>query len=174
VFRISNANTFINYFAIKLECSLFFDGSHNPTDQLSLAFAKSLNGTPSGSAARYMSDNGHFDNWISSSDWDGRYYINVDMTNEGGGYDYYPITNGITVAYKTEYNSGTALGLDLVYPRKCPGCHLPSESICEFCKSFWQGPPVTILLNQNKLFKSFYLFDQKNILFCLFSQAFLL
>jgi len=42
--------------------------------------------------------------------------------------------------------------LDLVYPRKCPGCHLPSESICEFCKSFWQRPPVTIFLNQNKTF----------------------
>lgn len=41
--------------------------------------------------------------------------------------------------------------LDLVYPKKCPGCHLPSERICEFCKSFWQDPPVTILLNQNKL-----------------------
>jgi ComF family protein len=41
--------------------------------------------------------------------------------------------------------------VDLVYPKKCPGCHLPSEGICEFCKSFWQGPPITILLNQNKL-----------------------
>jgi ComF family protein len=41
--------------------------------------------------------------------------------------------------------------LDLVYPRKCPGCHLPSQSICDLCKSFWQEPPVTILLNQNKL-----------------------
>ena len=41
--------------------------------------------------------------------------------------------------------------LDLVYPRKCPGCHLPSQSICDLCKSFWQDPPVTILLNQNKL-----------------------
>jgi hypothetical protein len=82
VFRISNANTFINYFAIKIECSLFFDGSHNPEDKISLAFAKSLDGTPSGSNGRYLSGDGIFDNWTSSSEWDGTYYINVNMTDE--------------------------------------------------------------------------------------------
>jgi hypothetical protein len=82
VFRISNANTFINYFAIKIECSLFFDGSHNPEDKISLAFAKSLDGTPSGSDGRYLSGDGIFDNWTSSSEWDGTYYINVNMTDE--------------------------------------------------------------------------------------------
>ena len=55
--------------------------------------------------------------YIKSATMTSSLYMYVDMTNEGGGYDYYPITNGITVAYKTEYNSGTALGLDLVYPR---------------------------------------------------------
>jgi ComF family protein len=41
--------------------------------------------------------------------------------------------------------------LDLVYPKKCPGCHIPSINICVDCKSLWQGPPVTIVLNQNKV-----------------------
>jgi ComF family protein len=41
--------------------------------------------------------------------------------------------------------------LDLVYPKKCPGCHIPSINICVDCKSFWQGPPVTIVLDQNKV-----------------------
>ena len=41
----------------------------------------------------------------------------VDMTNDGGGYDYYPIMNGTSVSYITEVHGGTNLGLDLVYPR---------------------------------------------------------
>ena len=41
----------------------------------------------------------------------------VDMTNDGGGYDYYAIANGSSVSLITQVHSGTALGLDLVYPR---------------------------------------------------------
>jgi len=41
--------------------------------------------------------------------------------------------------------------LDLVYPKKCPGCHRPSLGICESCKSYWQCPPVTIVLKQSKV-----------------------
>ena len=41
--------------------------------------------------------------------------------------------------------------LDLVYPKKCPGCNLPSLGICESCKSYWQIPPVTIVLKQSKV-----------------------
>lgn len=41
--------------------------------------------------------------------------------------------------------------MDLVYPKKCPGCHLPSLEICESCKSFWQSPAVTIILKQSKV-----------------------
>jgi hypothetical protein len=44
-------------------------------------------------------------------------YMYVDMTNDGGGYDFYPIQNGITVATVQDAHSGTALGLNLVYPR---------------------------------------------------------
>ena len=41
----------------------------------------------------------------------------VDMTTEGGGYDYYFITTGPSVNYVTQNNGGTTLGLDLVMPR---------------------------------------------------------
>ena len=36
--------------------------------------------------------------------------------------------------------------LDLVYPKRCPGCHLPSASICESCNSFWQKQTISITL----------------------------
>jgi len=41
--------------------------------------------------------------------------------------------------------------LDLVYPKSCPGCHLPSISICDSCKSFWQQPPISITLRKNQV-----------------------
>jgi hypothetical protein len=44
-------------------------------------------------------------------------YMYVDMTNDGGGFDFYPIANGFSVGSVQEANSGAALGLDLVYPR---------------------------------------------------------
>ncbi len=41
--------------------------------------------------------------------------------------------------------------LDLIYPKRCPGCHLPSISICDLCKSFWQKPPIRIKLSQSNI-----------------------
>jgi hypothetical protein len=41
----------------------------------------------------------------------------VDMTEDGGGYDFYFITAGPSVSTVTETNGGTSLGLDLVMPR---------------------------------------------------------
>lgn len=41
--------------------------------------------------------------------------------------------------------------LDLVYPKRCPGCHLPSPSICESCKSFWQKQTISITLRKNQV-----------------------
>ncbi len=41
--------------------------------------------------------------------------------------------------------------LDLVYPKKCPGCQIPSPGICEDCNRFWQEPPITYILNQNNV-----------------------
>lgn len=41
----------------------------------------------------------------------------VDMTEDGGGYDFYFITAGPAVSTVTANNGGTDLGLDLVMPR---------------------------------------------------------
>lgn len=41
--------------------------------------------------------------------------------------------------------------LDLVYPKRCPGCHLPSASICESCNSFWQKQTISITLRKNQV-----------------------
>jgi len=82
VFRVSNAETFINYFAVKIEFSLFFDGSHNPTDSAIIAFAKSLDGDPSIGNTRYMQSNGTFNNFPPTSVWEGVEFIQIKMTDE--------------------------------------------------------------------------------------------
>jgi subtilisin-like proprotein convertase family protein len=40
-----------------------------------------------------------------------------DMDTDGGGYTYYPISNGITTYRSTDGNSCKDLGMDIVYPR---------------------------------------------------------
>ena len=55
--------------------------------------------------------------WIKSNSMPNALQMYVDMTEEGGGYDFYFITGGPSVSYVTEENGGTALGLDLVMPR---------------------------------------------------------
>jgi hypothetical protein len=85
VFRISNDSTFINYFAVKIECSVFFDGAHNPTDSVMIAFAKSYDGTPDPigtSEIRYLESNGTFTNIAQSPIWDGNKFIEIKMTDE--------------------------------------------------------------------------------------------
>ena len=85
VFRISNADTFINYFAVKIECSVFFDGSHNPSDSVIVAFAKSIDGHPNPggpSKIRYLESNGDFTNLIQSPTWNGSKFIQIKMTDE--------------------------------------------------------------------------------------------
>jgi hypothetical protein len=82
VFRISNAATFINYFAVKIDCSVFFDGSHNPTDSAIVAFAKSLDGTPITADTRYMQSNGTFTNFPATTVWEGVEFVQIKMTDE--------------------------------------------------------------------------------------------
>lgn len=56
--------------------------------------------------------------WIKSPTMPNALQMYVDMTEDGGGYDFYPITAGPSVNYATTVsNGGTPLGLDLVYPR---------------------------------------------------------
>ncbi len=55
--------------------------------------------------------------WIKSNSLPNALQMYVDMTEEGGGYDFYFITSGPSVGYVTDANGGTTLGLDLVMPR---------------------------------------------------------
>ena len=55
--------------------------------------------------------------WIKSSMMPNALQMYVDMTEDGGGYDFYPITAGPSATYITDANGGTPLGLDIVYPR---------------------------------------------------------
>lgn len=55
--------------------------------------------------------------WIQSEKMPDALQMYVDMTEEGGGYDFYFITAGPSVNYVNVKNGGTPLGLDLVMPR---------------------------------------------------------
>lgn len=55
--------------------------------------------------------------WIKSSTMPNALQMYVDMTQEDGGYDFYPITGGISTNFYGQNHSGQLLGLDIVYPR---------------------------------------------------------
>jgi hypothetical protein len=55
--------------------------------------------------------------YIKSSLMPNALLMYVDMTNDGGGFDYYRITGGTSISFIGSTHSGTALGLDLIYPR---------------------------------------------------------
>jgi hypothetical protein len=56
--------------------------------------------------------------WIKSAAMPNALQMYCDMTEDGGGYDFYAFQgNGTSVTYANSTHSGTALGLDIVYPR---------------------------------------------------------
>jgi len=55
--------------------------------------------------------------WIKSASMPNALQMYVDMSEDGGGYDFYIITAGPSVSYVNVTNGGTALGLDIVMPR---------------------------------------------------------
>jgi len=56
--------------------------------------------------------------WIRNSRMPNALRMYVDMTEEGGGYDFFPMQgNGTSIGSTNGVHSGIALGLDLVYPR---------------------------------------------------------
>jgi hypothetical protein len=55
--------------------------------------------------------------WIQSPTMPNALQMYVDMVQEGGGYDFFPITGGISTNLYGNNHSGHALGLDIVYPR---------------------------------------------------------
>ena len=55
--------------------------------------------------------------WIQSTAMPAPLRLYVDMTEEGGGYDFYPIQGGTSVSSINDTHSGKALGMELVMPR---------------------------------------------------------
>jgi hypothetical protein len=56
--------------------------------------------------------------WIKNDRMPNALQMYVNMTRDGGGYDFYAFDgNGTSVSYANGTHSGVALGLDLVYPR---------------------------------------------------------
>ena len=67
--------------------------------------------------------------WIKSASMPNALLMYVDTTTEGGGYDYYQISNGTATSYYNAPNSAKTLGLDLVYARS----QAHYASIYNFC-----------------------------------------
>jgi hypothetical protein len=55
--------------------------------------------------------------WIKSPSMPNPLQMYVNMTQEGGGYDFYFITGGPSHNFRYQTNGGQALGLDFVMPR---------------------------------------------------------
>ena len=55
--------------------------------------------------------------WIKSSSMPNAIQMYIDVTEDGGGYDFYYTNSGPSVSYTTSTNAGQSLGLDIVYPR---------------------------------------------------------
>ncbi len=55
--------------------------------------------------------------WIKSPTMPNALQMYVDMVQEDGGYDFYPITGGTSTNLYGNNHSGHALGLDIIYPR---------------------------------------------------------
>ena len=55
--------------------------------------------------------------WIKSSQMSSALQMYVDVTEDGGGYDFYYTNSGPSVNYANSTNAGSSLGLDMVYPR---------------------------------------------------------
>ena len=58
--------------------------------------------------------------WIKSPRMPNALQMYVNMTADGGGYDFYRFTNAISRNYVTQDTGASALGLDLFYPRSKP------------------------------------------------------
>ena len=69
--------------------------------------------------------------WIKSASMPNALQMYVNMTRDGGGYDFYAFTgNGTSIgSYSATTHSGYALGLDLVYPRSKEHWYAMSEFV---------------------------------------------
>ena len=55
--------------------------------------------------------------WIKSPKMPNALQMYVDMTRDGGGYDFYKLTGATSCNYVTQNTGASALGLDIFYPR---------------------------------------------------------
>ena len=83
--------------------------------------------------------------WIKSSSMPNALQMYIDVTEDGGGYDFYYTSGGPSVNYTNSTNAGAALGLDLVYPRSKYHWRAMSRAATHFDSS-----------NHNSYFNSMY------------------
>ena len=81
-FRITNSNPFFNFFAIKIECAIYFDDSHTDGDGINIAFVKSKDGQPSNFPTRYLDSTGTYYSVVTSPLWNAVYRIPVFMSEK--------------------------------------------------------------------------------------------
>ena len=101
----------------------------NAGNQSTRSFSIIVNPFPDGTTSARAAQSGHWlaQNvsglstgyyWIKSASMPSALQMWVDMSEEGGGYDFYAIQgSGTSVNYANQSHSGTSLGLDIVYPR---------------------------------------------------------
>lgn len=93
-----------------------------------LSDLQSMSSAPDGSSSQKAAKNGYqlkqdYPNlpsghyWIQSNSMPNPLQMYVDMTTEGGGYDYYIVSSGTSIGSVNGTHSGKVLGLDLIYPR---------------------------------------------------------
>jgi hypothetical protein len=73
---------FTTYFAIKVECSVYFDDSHTDGDGINIAFAKSKDGLPSNFTTRYFDQTGTNYSVTTSSLWNAVFRMPIFMSDK--------------------------------------------------------------------------------------------
>ena len=84
-FRLTNNISpfgFYNFFAIKVECSVYFDDAHTDGDGINIAFAKSKDGTPSSFPTRYLDSTGTYYSVTTSSLWNAVFRMPIFMSDK--------------------------------------------------------------------------------------------
>jgi hypothetical protein len=84
-FRLTNNISpfgFYNFFAIKVECSVYFDDSHTDGDGINIAFVKSKDGTPSTSNTRYLDSTGTYYSVVTSALWNAVFRMPIFMSDK--------------------------------------------------------------------------------------------
>jgi hypothetical protein len=84
-FRLTNNISpfgFYNFFAIKVECSVYFDDSHTDGDGINIALVKSRDGEPSNFTTRYLDSTGTYFSVTTSSLWNAVFRMPIFMSDK--------------------------------------------------------------------------------------------